>query len=157
MEGHLLDKPKAVIFDMDGTLADVSAFRHYVQGGPENYYKKDFDAFHRETVVAPAHATVVAHAQVSHLLGNKNIIVTARGSNYRHQTAMWLALNRVPSDAMYMRRQGDYRPDYEVKKDIYARLSRSFHVIHAVDDNPRIIALWEELGIPTTVVPGWED
>lgn len=147
---------EAVIFDMDGTLADVSGIRHYVEGGPQNNYKKDFSSFHSESVNSPANRSVVNQAQVSHLLGNKNVIVTARGSQWRHHTAMWLALNGVPSDAMYMRREGDHRPDYEVKSDIHARLSKSFDVIHAVDDNPNVIRLWNEKGIPTTVVPGWK-
>lgn len=155
--GHQTSKQRAVIFDMDGTLADVSGIRHHVEGGPENNYKKDFNAFHEESVNVPPNHSVVNQAQVSHLLGNKNIIVTARGSQWRNHTAMWLALNNVPSDAMYMRKEGDHRPDYEVKKDIHDRLSRSYDVIHAVDDNPNVLRLWKEKGIPTTKVPGWKD
>lgn len=156
-EGQQTERPKAVIFDMDGTLADVSGIRHHVEGGPENNYKKNFTAFHEESVNVPPNSEVVNQAQVSHMLGNKNVIVTARGSQWRNHTAMWLAMHNVPSDAMYMRKQGDQRPDYEVKSDIHARLSKSYDPIHAVDDNPNVLKLWKEKGIPTTKVPGWQD
>lgn len=156
--GHQTVKPRAVIYDMDGTLADVTGIRHYVMGGPENYYKKDFDAFHRESVNAPPHAHVVRRAQITHAMGFTNIIVTARGSNYRHHTAMWLALNNVPSAALYMRPQGDFRPDYEVKSDIYERVSRSFDVVQAVDDNPKIIKLWNDCAIESVIcIPGYSE
>lgn len=150
-----MTRRRAVLFDMDGTLTDVSAIRHYVVGGPAHNYRKDFEAFHRESVNQPAHAHVVNHAQVANLLGHAIVIVTAREARWRNHTAMWLALNGVPSDALYMRANGDRRPDYEVKRDIYARLSASFDIVHAVDDNPAVLRLWDELGIPTTVIQGW--
>jgi len=148
--GHQSAKERAVIFDMDGTLADVSSIRHHVEGQP-----KDFKSFHEQSVDVPPNRHVVNQAQVSHMLGNKNIIVTARGSQWRNHTAMWLALNEVPSEAMYMRSQNDDRPDYDVKSDIHKRLSKSYDVIHAVDDNPNVLKLWSEKGVPTTRVPGW--
>lgn len=152
-----MPKPNAVIFDMDGTLADVSGIRHHIvppTPKPKGWYK-DFHAFHSESVNVPANRHVVDHAIRASLLGNAILIVTARRAMYRHQTAMWLALNGVPSDAMYMRGDKDGREDYLVKRDILARIRASYNVIHAVDDNPAVIALWEEEGIPTTIVEGF--
>jgi phosphoglycolate phosphatase-like HAD superfamily hydrolase len=147
----------AVIFDMDGTLADVRGIRHHIvppSPMPKGWYK-DFDAFHSDSVNCPANPSVVAHAHRASLLGNAVLVVTARRARYRNHTAMWLALNGVPSDRLYMRGDKDNRPDYLVKKDILDRIRTEFHVIHAVDDNPSVIALWQENGISTTVVEGW--
>jgi hypothetical protein len=47
--------------------------------------------------------------------------------------------------------------EYEVKKDMLDTIRKAYTVIHAWDDNPSIIKLWTEEGIPTTTVPGWED
>ena len=45
----------AVILDMDGTLADVTAIRHHViLGHPGNRGYKDFDKFHKASVLVPA-------------------------------------------------------------------------------------------------------
>lgn len=152
-----MSKPNAVIFDMDGTLADVRGIRHHIvppTPKPKGWYK-DFHAFHTDSVNCPPNHSVVAHAQRTHLLGTAVLIVTARRAMYRPQTAMWLALNGVPSDRLYMRGDKDGREDYLVKKDILARIRTEFHVIHAVDDNPSVIALWQEEGISTTIVEGW--
>lgn len=56
-----------------------------------------------------------------------------------------------------MRGDDDVRPDVEVKRRIHEILLRDhdYRIVEAIDDNPSIVALWRELGIPTTVVPGW--
>ena len=82
--------------------------------------------------------------------------VNARRHTWRHHTAWWLALHGVPSDALFMRGNDDARRDFEVKADMLATIRQAWDVVHAVDDNPAVIRLWEEHGIATTVVPGWE-
>jgi hypothetical protein len=54
-----------------------------------------------------------------------------------------------------MRGRWDERVDKEVKSDILDELLETYDIIHAYDDNPSIIELWAERGIPYTVVPGW--
>ena len=148
-------KQTAIIFDMDGTLANVSSIRHLVVPNDERNWK-DFNAFHEASASVPANAHVVNHAQVAHMLGHAVIIVTARKAMWARHTAMWLALNGVPSDAMFMRGNNDHRADRLVKQDILTAIRHTWDVVHAVDDNPNVIALWESEGIPTTVVEGWE-
>ncbi len=142
----------AVIFDMDGTLADVSSIRHHLI--PVDH-KKDFYSFHAESVNVPPHSHVVSAAQVAHMLGHKILIVTARKHMWRHQTAWWLAMHNVPSDMLMMRGNNDQRADYEVKKDMLGIIRKAYDVVYAWDDNPNIIRLWKEEGIPHTVVEGW--
>jgi hypothetical protein len=38
---------------------------------------------------------------------------------------------------------------------MYDHLIKYYDIIGAFDDNPAIVELWESLGLPTTVVPGW--
>jgi hypothetical protein len=145
-------KTDAVIFDMDGTLADVSSIRHHLLSDPR---RKNFHAFHSESVNVPAHPHVVEAAQRVHADGFAVLIVTARKAMWRNHTAFWLAINNVPSDGMWMRADHDNRPDGQVKTDILARIRRSFNVVHAWDDNPAVLAVWDAHGIPTTRVEGW--
>ncbi len=106
-------KPTAVIIDVDGTLADVSSIRHHVLTRPKN-----FNAFHAESVSVPPNAEVVALAHQAKAEGHAVLVVTARRAQWRNHTAMWLALNDVPSDSLFMRAQDDHRRDVEVKRDI---------------------------------------
>ena len=149
----------AVIFDMDGTLADVSSIRHPLNkfDATKRRVIKHFNRFHDESVSVPPHKHVVNAAQVARMLGHDVLVVTARKHMWRNHTAWWLAMHDVPSDMLMMRGDDDNRKDYEVKKDMLDTISKAYNVIHAWDDNPSIIKLWTEEGIPTTVVPGWED
>lgn len=145
-------KPEAVIFDMDGTLVDVSSVRAHVVSATR---RKDFDAFHRAAIDCPPHWWVVHAARWWQLAGFAVLIVTARNAKYRNSTAFWLAMHGVPSEAMWMRADGDHRPDYVVKREILAKIRRSWNPLHAFDDNPNVVALWREEGMSCTVVPGW--
>jgi len=142
---------KAVIFDMDGTLADVRGIRHHVVGKR----RRDFDAFHADSVNVPPNPHVANAAVMADMLGVDVVVVTARKVRWARHTAMWLAMNRIPSAAMFMRADKDSRPDVEVKRDILRSIRRTWDVIAAWDDNPKIVALWESEGITTHRVDGW--
>ncbi len=146
-------KRQAVIFDMDGTLANVNAIRHHVVGTR----RKNFHAFHAESVNVPPNEHVARAARQAGSDGLAVLIVTARKAMWRHHTAFWLALHAIPSDGLWMRADHDHRPDREVKQDILDVIRSEFDVIHAWDDNPSVIEVWQRNGIPTTIVDGWWD
>lgn len=152
-------KRTAVIFDMDGTLADVSSIRHYLTTfeATKRRIIKHFDRFHAESVNVPPHNHVVNAAQVAKMLGHDVLIVTARKHMWRHHTAWFLAMHNIPSDALFMRGNQDNRPDYEVKKEILSIIRKAWNPIYAWDDNPSIIKLWTEEGISCTIVDGWDN
>jgi|SRR5690242_4508056 len=143
-------KPEAAIFDADGTLCDVRGIRHYVEGGNRN-----FDAFHKASAFCPPNHDVVEAVFQQQALGRKIVVATGRSMKYGLLTFRWLESNGIPVDAMFMRADGDFRKDVEVKMDILAEIREEYTPVCAWDDNPSIINLWESEGIPTTVVPGW--
>jgi len=152
-------KPNAVIFDMDGTLANVSSIRHHLTkfDATKRRVIKHFDRFHAESVNVPPHSHVVNAAQVAKMLGHDILIVTARKHQWRNHTAWWLAMHDVPSDALFMRGDDDNRKDVDVKRDMLSIIRKQWNVIAAWDDNPSIVSLWNEKGIHCNVVDGWED
>lgn len=142
----------AVIVDVDGTLVDVSSVRHHVAGPG----KRDFDAFHHGSADCPPIAQTLRWVEEMHDNGHHILVVTARMEKWRGLTLSWLARHLTrPHTELVMRRDGDYRPDYEVKREIHAELEDRYHIRAAIDDNPNVLKLWNELGIPCTVVPGW--
>ena len=84
------------------------------------------------------------------------LIVTSRKEKYRGLTSMWLAKNNIRSHALFMRADDDSRPDYEAKKDMLDKINVLWEVVHAVDDNPNVIKLWEDHGILTTKIGTWD-
>ncbi|MFG2512661.1 hypothetical protein [Streptomyces sp. NPDC048584] len=141
----------AEIFDADGTLVDVEPIRHLIKG------PGGFTAFHRASIDCQPHQYVVDAAREAHAKGRAVLIVTGRDRRWERLTAMWLALHGVPSDGLWMRGRGDYRPDYVIKRELLRSIRRRYNVVRAWDDNPNVIRLWHEENIPVEVVPGWVD
>jgi FMN phosphatase YigB (HAD superfamily) len=144
-------KPPAYIFDVDGTLANVDPYLRLVRGS-----NRDYDAFHEASVDA------LPNIQVVEMLNNAVsdqyaiLVVTSRKEKYRGLTSMWLAKNNIRSHGLFMRADDDNRPDYEAKKDMLDKISSLWDVVHAVDDNPNVIKLWEDNNIPTTKIGNWD-
>lgn len=147
-----MNRRKASIYDMDGTLCDVSGIRHLIDGPGR------FHAFHMASIDCPPHQWVVEDARRDHAAGLAVLIVTAREAQplYRHVSAWWLALQEVPSEAMFMRPARDGRPDAVVKAEILAKILTRYDVVKAHEDQPKVAAVWERAGIPVTMVPGWD-
>ena len=148
-------KPSAVIVDVDGTLCDVSSIRHHVTGPSKS---RDFDAFHAASAHCPPIMDTITWVEEMADAGHHIIVVTARMERWRELTERWIAqfVTRRITD-LQMRADGDFRPDYEVKRDIHAALTQRFTIHHACDDNPNVVQLWNEVGIPVRVVPGWAE
>lgn len=139
----------AVIFDMDGTLCDVSSVRHLVDGDV-----KDFDAFHAASMDCPPHAAVADAARQARVDGRAVLVVTSRSAKWRDYTIKWLDRHDIGYDAVYLRIEADFRADDVVKADILKTIvNDGFHPVHAWDDSPDIIELWRANGIDVTVVP----
>jgi hypothetical protein len=144
-------RPTAHIYDVDGTLANVEPYLHYVRGS-----SRDYDAFHEASIDALPNIDVLEMLNNSVNDGQAILIVTSRKEKWRGLTSMWLAKNNIRSHALFMRSDDDNRPDYEVKKDILNKINKYWDVTHAVDDNPSVIALWEDHKIPTTKIGDWD-
>ena len=149
----MTDRPPAVIVDVDGTLVDVSGVRHYVLEDPR---RKDFHHFHLAAMFCPPIASTVALVRALWGSGVTVYIVTARKRRWLRHTQDWLWKHSIGYDALFMRADDDDRRDVLVKADILDDILTRHDVVLAVDDNPAVIALWQERGIPTVIVPGWD-
>lgn len=147
-------KPLTVLADMDGTLCDVRSIRNLVEhasdGAPPR--KRDFHAFHSASIDCPAHRPVVDLLDEVRALGLSIVIVSAREARWAFLTAIWLREHGVAYDEMFLRDNGDYRRDDEVKADIARSVLRRYAPVLAIDDRPDIIQVWHSFGIPTARV-----
>lgn len=144
-----------MIFDVDGTLVDTAPVRHYLT---QDDGTKDFNAFHGASAFCPPIPETIEAMHQARRDGHQVVVVTARKAKWRILTLGWMRSVGAPFDIhhVYMRRDYDRRHDVEVKRDILAVIQQDFDVVHAFDDNPNVIALWVENGIPVTVVPGYD-
>lgn len=135
---------KRVLFDIDGTLADISHRRHYVEGGNRNWVKF-FDAMGEDSVNQPV-ADLYRALQKSP--DYECIIVTGRPENYRKVTEQWLIWNNIPFSRLLMRAEKDSRQDAIIKREILTELLKEGHEIaFVVDDRQSVVDMWRANGI----------
>ena len=148
------DRPRAAIFDMDGTLCDVSSLRHHVdRSHPDFSGRRRFDLFHGESHLCPANQEALELYE-RYRRDHAIVVVTARSEDWAMHTLVWLEDHGIEHDRLHMRGRRDYRPDVEVKRDMLAEIRHDYDPVVAVDDSPAIIELWESQGIVTHTVAG---
>src|SRR5262245_33719338 len=102
-----------VIFDIDGTLADVSARLHHIKKKP-----KDWDAFFREIPQDKAIHSMVRLCNILYESGLKIILCSGRNEQYRTDTIEWLVQQGVQYHELILRRTSDRRSDVIVKREM---------------------------------------
>ena len=66
----------------------------------------------------------------------------------REDTEYWLDFHNVPYDELIMRKDKDFRPDNEAKKDLYEEyIKDKFEIEFVLDDRDRVVKMWRELGL----------
>ena len=144
---------KAVIFDLDGTLAGLSHRIHHIKRHPVNW-----DAFFAECGNDALIEPIRDLAQDFDQLGYKLIMVSGRSDKVRNVTWDWLNAHSVPCHELHMRREGDYRQDFLVKSEILDDLLVSSNKIKfVIDDRPSVVAMWRERGLTCLQCRDWQE
>lgn len=134
-------KPKAVIFDVDGTLAKM------VDRSPYDLEKCDTD------VINPM---VVELSKMYDRQGYQIIVVSGRESGtkedpmkYYRMTRKWVEdFAQAPLVMQCQRLHGDDRKDDVVKEEIFwNKIAPHFDVKLAIDDRTQVVEMWRRIGV----------
>lgn len=143
-----------VIFDLDGTIADISHRTHFVRGG-----NKEWDSFFAACVDDRPNWPVVRALEAHRDAGHTVEIWSARSDVVRHETETWLDETAcVPSRLLTrMRSAGDNTPDTVLKRYWLNQLHESERPDIVYDDRQRVVDMWREEGIACfQVAANWE-
>lgn len=125
-------KPRAIICDIDGTIAHMGERSPYDwhRVGSDNPDKIVIDLLRR-------HDDRVL------------ILLSGRDAVCRPETVEWLADNRVPFHHLYMRPEGDTRKDSIIKRELFeTNIRDNFDVEFVLDDRNQVVDMWRnELGL----------
>jgi len=128
-----------VIFDLDGTLADIKWRRHFVEGEKPDW-RAFFDAMGDDQVNQPV-ATLYRTLWQSRQF--QMYIVSGRPEMYKRLTELWLTLNNIEFHRLYMRPDGEQRPDDQVKEEMLRNIQNEGRtILFTVDDRASIVAMW---------------
>lgn len=150
-------KKSVYVFDIDGTLADLSHRLHFIEGK-----EKDWDSFYhnvKNDSIIPQN--VMTFLMLRNSMPHENLLfVTGRPERTREDTEMWLARNvfmsqYIPTDTLFMREDDDHRKDYEVKEELYHKfIEPNYNVIAVFEDRKQVVDMWRKLGITCYQVAG---
>lgn len=131
------EKPRCVIFDIDGTLA------HNLSG--RNIY--DYTRVLEDT--PDPLVSLVADSICENATHYVDIVIlSGRDDDCREQTIEWLDRNMIPFTHLYMRKTGDRRADDIVKEELYHKyVEPTYSVLGIFDDRPKVCRMWRRLGL----------
>lgn len=131
-EAHL---PKAVICDLDGTLALMDDRDPFDASGCEN------DRLNQ---------AVANTLNFYHQNGHQILLVSGREDKYREPTLRFLEKHAIPFNGLWMRPSGNYIKDSTLKKEIFEQeIAGRYHVSLVLDDRDQVVDMWrKELQLP---------
>tara|TARA_R110000803_G_scaffold48837_17_gene101664 strand:+ start:137 stop:595 length:459 start_codon:yes stop_codon:yes gene_type:complete len=141
---------KTVIFDLDGTLANIDARRDLstnVNG------KIDWDTFFAPDNIQLdlPNRPVVAMAQMMKDAGHRVVIFSGRSKETKEVTRLWLKQFNIPFDVLKMRPMSTefkFMPDNLLKKkwvdDLFPNTD---DILCVFDDRDKVVKMWRDSGI----------
>ena len=154
-----------VIFDLDGTLANIDARR---EKSLKPNGKMDWDVFFDPLNVLKLdnpNEPVIKMAQLFHKGGFKIVIFSGRNDRSFHTTKLWLEQRDVPFDLLVMRpdkfksdswpiafgnpatKDMRFMPDEILKKKMLDTFVDIDDVFLVVDDRNKVVKMWRDLGL----------
>lgn len=128
-------KPKAVIFDLDGTLAIMNDRSPYdwSRVGEDSVNENVADLFRMIRMMHPDWSILT---------------VSGRDGVCTQQTLDWLNQNDLRPDGHFQRKQDDSRKDSIVKQEIFwEHIAENFNIMYAVDDRQQVVEMWDMIGV----------
>jgi hydroxymethylpyrimidine pyrophosphatase-like HAD family hydrolase len=134
-----------IVFDIDGTLANIEHRLDYVRSKPKNW--KAFDAgIPNDKVNEPVATVLVNMADAGHDI----VLASGRNERSRQATVDWLYDNELDCyQKLYMRKADDFRSDDIVKQEILDEIIADYgrKPDMVFDDRPRVVKMWRDNGI----------
>jgi hypothetical protein len=135
-----------VVFDIDGTLANIEHRLDYVRSKPKNW--KAFDAgIPNDKVNEPV---VEVFRKFTFALYHQVVLASGRNERSRQATEDWLYKNNLSGyQKLYMRKADDFRNDSIVKREMLDEIIADYgkKPDMVFDDRPRVVNMWRDAGI----------
>lgn len=136
-----------VVFDLDGTLADVVHRLHHISNG-----RRDWDGFFDACDLDPPIVPVMDTFRALKAAGHHIEIWSGRSDRVRSKTEDWLARHGVEPARLRMRVDGDHQPDDDLKESWLDPCQLPDLIF---DDRQKVVDMWRRRGITCAqVAPG---
>lgn len=129
--------PKAIICDLDGTLAHL---------GDRSPY--DASTAEKDLINMPI-ANIIEVYDHQKLYDISLILISGREAKSRPATVRWLKKYKITHyKALHLRKDGDLRKDFIIKKEIYEKHVKDIYdVLFVLEDRDQVVKMWREIGL----------
>ena len=140
------------IFDIDGTLADLTHRLLFIQQKPAKW-KEFFEA-------CPGDSPIPEIIKVAQALGAEGydiVYSTGRSEDIRRLTDEWMDKYHLPVGEMFMRKSGDHREDNVVKSELLDNIIEIFgeDIAGVFEDRQQVVDMYRARGLRVfQVAPG---
>ena len=140
-------RPRAMIWDLDGTLSDDKARAHFVE--VEHGRARDWHSYFDAIDTDPPIAASMEVLRAMHAAGSRILFLTGRPEYTRPKTERWLEANGLTEyDALLMRPENERRPAGHFKADVVDRLRRDYELVCAFEDRIDVAEMLRRAGVP---------
>ena len=150
-----MPKEKALIFDLDGTIADNRHRIVYRHDGRLNWdILLDPTLIRKDTLMAPNIPELLRHVKKNF----KVVLLTGRVHKQKAETLRWLENYNIPYDRLIMRSADEtYIKDAVFKEKRTRELLAQYDIVLALDDMSRTLEMYEKLDIATYKINSSDD
>lgn len=133
-----------MIFDLDGTITDLSHRKHYLDQDPPDWKIFNSLVYEDEINMWAERLIRMINQDKSHFM----LIVSGRSEDAKYDTITWLKDHNIVYDALFMRKKNDSRRDDIIKEEIYNDLIKPhYQVQFVIDDRKRVVDMWRKNGL----------
>lgn len=146
---------KLYVFDLDGTLANLNHRLHHIKNG-----KKNWDAFFDDCSNDLPIKWVIDFANSLWQGPNYIWILSGRSDRTELLTRQWLRRYDVHFDDLFMRKDGDHRPDEILKLEMLKEklaANPTLELRFIVDDRQRVVDMWRKNGFNVLQCAAWDE
>ena len=130
--------PPTIIYDLDGTVAKMTSGRN-----PYDWKRVGEDTVDK-SVAEVIRCISMEYDTMQHA---KVIACTGRDGVAEYETKKWLDKYGIYYDKFYIRKQGDNRPDWVIKEEIWREIAKEHYIVGMFDDRLQVVRRARALGI----------
>lgn len=143
-----------IVCDIDGVLLDTSfIIKDIYEKGLKGDRKWDYFYEECNSEKVNIYSDMKNYIELMVMQGVLPILSTARNECNRKETEEKLKAEHIPFFKLYMRKEKDYRPSAEVKKEHLTDIQKRFNIVLFIDDDITNVSMAEGLGISSLRIP----
>ena len=136
-----------IIFDIDGTLANLDHRLHFIKQKPKDWpsFKANIPS---DSPIGPLVYVCQALNYCGGMDGTDIVFCSGRSIDQFDTTCEWIEeYIGIKKPTLFMRAKDDYRDDTIIKRELLTQIRKVWNPILVFDDRQRVVDMWRSEGL----------